>query len=84
MRVVITIAWGPIIGFFIDLYAKFIKSGQKDAKTIHLPVIVNQIIFITMVGCALSGATEKAAIWMMFAAMACGMSNIYIVETLGS
>ena len=83
MRVIITILWGPIIGFFIDLYAKCIKDGAKDAKTIHFPVIVNQIIFFTMVGCALSGATEESAMWLLFAAMACGMSNIYIVETLG-
>ena len=83
MRVVITVVWGPVIGFFTDLYAKSISGGAKDAKTVHLPVIANQTIFTIIIGCTLSGAAQKSVMWLLFAALACGMSNIYIVETLG-
>ena len=71
------------MGFITDLYAKCIKDEIRDAKTMLLPCAVNFVIYGVLVITSLIGADHPATMWIMFTVLACGMSNIYIFETLG-
>ena len=82
-RVVISIVWGPSIGFMVDLFGKHVKSEPRDAKVMLLPMFVNLILYTLIVIMALLGANSSGTLWLMFVCLAISMTNIYVFETLG-